>query len=93
VRAASGIAADTWRYGQKALVFAVTHDAPHEGVSIEVHDRGGPFTLVPLPDRDGRPASSVVWMTDGPEALRLMALSPDAFAQAANARSGDVMGT
>jgi 2-octaprenyl-6-methoxyphenol hydroxylase len=92
VRAACGIGATTRRYGQTALVFAVTHDAPHGNVSTEVHARGGPFTLVPLPDRDGRPCSSVVWMTDGPEAARLMALSPDAFAAAVNARAAGVMG-
>lgn len=92
VRAACDIEAETWRYGQKAVIFGVTHERPHDGVSIEVHDRGGPFTLVPLPDRDGRPASSVVWMTGGPEAQRLMALPDAAFAGAANARSGGVMG-
>ncbi|WP_210526956.1 FAD-dependent monooxygenase [Rubellimicrobium arenae] len=92
VRRACGIGARTTRYGQKALVFAVTHDAPHGGVSTEVHAAGGPFTLVPLPDHDGRPCSAVVWMTDGAEALRLAALPAEEFAQAVNARSADVMG-
>ncbi len=45
----------TTRYGQKALAFAVTHAAPHHNVSTEIHRSGGPFTLVPLPDRDGLP--------------------------------------
>ncbi len=36
--------------------------------------RGGPFTLVPLPDRDGLPCSAVVWMERGPEIARLAAL-------------------
>ena len=39
---------------------------PHDGVSTEIHRSGGPFTLVPLTDRDGAPASAVVWMEDGP---------------------------
>ncbi len=92
VRRACGIEVRTQRYGQKALVFAVTHHEPHRGVSIEVHDQGGPFTLVPLPDHEGRPCSSVVWMADGAEALRLWALPDDAFAAEVNARSAGVMG-
>ena len=92
LREALGIGVARRRYGQKALVFAVTHDRPHDGVSIEVHRTGGPFTLVPLPDHEGRPCSSVVWMTDGPEAERLAALPPDAFAEEVNDRSAGVMG-
>ena len=92
VREACGIGAQVTRYGQKALVFAVTHDAPHGGVSTEVHASGGPFTLVPLPDHEGRPCSAVVWMTDGAEAMRLRDLPEDAFAEEVNARSAGVMG-
>jgi 2-octaprenyl-6-methoxyphenol hydroxylase len=92
VRRVCGIEARVTRYGQKALVFAVTHDAPHDGVSTEVHAKGGPFTLVPLPDHEGRPCSAVVWMTDGAEAVRLRALPEEEFAQAVNARSAGVMG-
>lgn len=92
LRQAAGIGVRTWRYGQKALAFAVTHGLPHGNVSTEVHREGGPFTLVPLPDRDGRPASAVVWMERGPEALRLAALPEDAFSEALNARSAGVLG-
>lgn len=92
VRAAAGIGARTIRYGQKAVVFAVTHDRPHENVSTEVHRTGGPFTLVPLPDHDGRPCSAVVWMEPGPEAMQLMALPEADFAAAASARSAGVLG-
>ena len=66
VREALGIGVRTTRYGQKALAFTVTHDQPHLNVSTEVHRSGGPFTLVPLPDREGKPASAVVWMEAGP---------------------------
>ena len=70
LRRQAGIAVRTHRYGQKALAFAVTHTAPHENVSTEIHETGGPFTLVPLPDRDGQPCSAVVWMDDGPSQVR-----------------------
>jgi 2-octaprenyl-6-methoxyphenol hydroxylase len=92
VRRALGIGATTLRYGQKALVFAVTHPVPHGNVSTEVHRSGGPFTLVPLPDRGGLPASAVVWMERAAEADRLAALPEDAFAAAAAERSAWVLG-
>jgi len=92
LRQAVGIAAKTTRYGQKAVTFAVTHDAPHENVSTEVHRTGGPFTLVPLPDHDGKPCSAVVWMTHGPDAQRLANLSEAAFEDEATERSAGVYG-
>ena len=79
IREALEIGVKTTRYGQKALAFAVTHEIPHDNVSTEIHRSGGPFTLVPLPDRDGKPSSAVVWMERGPEVERLMALPPEAF--------------
>lgn len=92
VRQALGIGVRTIRYGQKALAFAVTHDAPHQNVSTEVHRSGGPFTLVPLPDREGRPSSAVVWMERGPEIARLRALPRADFEAELNARSAGVLG-
>lgn len=92
VREALGIGARTFRYGQKALAFAVAHDAPHENVSTEVHRSGGPFTLVPLPDREGRPHSAVVWMDSGPEVTRLAALPVPVFEAAMTARSSGILG-
>jgi 2-octaprenyl-6-methoxyphenol hydroxylase len=92
VRRMLGIGARTVRYGQKAVVFAVTHPVPHDNVSTEIHRTGGPFTLVPLPDREGSPASAVVWMERGPEALRLAALPDAAFEAEASARSCHLFG-
>jgi 2-octaprenyl-6-methoxyphenol hydroxylase len=92
VREALGIGVRTMRYGQKALAFAVTHPMPHHNVSTEVHRSGGPFTLVPLPDRDGQPASAVVWMEAGPEIARLTALPVAAFQDEMSTRSAQVLG-
>lgn len=92
VREILGIGARRWSYGQKAVVFTVAHDQPHDGVSIEIHRSGGPFTLVPLPDRDGEPASSVVWMETGPRAAALAALSEAEFNAALAARACGVLG-
>ncbi|WP_410217664.1 UbiH/UbiF family hydroxylase [Paracoccus sp. (in: a-proteobacteria)] len=92
VRQALGIGVRTLRYGQKALAFAVNHDQPHHNISTEVHRSGGPFTLVPLPDRDGTPSSAVVWMENGRETARLKTLPREAFEAELNARSAGVLG-
>jgi 2-octaprenyl-6-methoxyphenol hydroxylase len=91
-RQALGIGISTTRYGQKALAFTVSHPEPHQGVSTEIHRSGGPFTLVPLPDRDGGPASAVVWMAEGPEIARLRALPVKAFEAEMTARSCSLLG-
>lgn len=92
MREALGIPVRTMRYGQKALAFAVTHPIPHQNVSTEIHRSGGPFTLVPLPDRDGKPASAVVWMEEGPAAQQLAALPVPEFEAEMNLRSCQILG-
>ena len=92
VRAALGIGARTIRYGQKALAFAVSHGPSHGNVSTEVHRKGGPFTLVPLPDHGGQHVSAVVWMETGPEVARLAALPVPDFEAAMTARSSGILG-
>ncbi|MEJ6401515.1 UbiH/UbiF family hydroxylase [Yoonia sp. 2307UL14-13] len=87
VRQAAGIGVRTRRYGQKAVTCALTHDAPHQNISTEIHNSGGPFTLVPLPDYNGEPCSALVWMEHGAEAQRLAALPDEDFEAAANERA------
>ncbi|SIS71800.1 2-octaprenyl-6-methoxyphenol hydroxylase [Roseivivax lentus] len=92
MRQAAGIGVKTTRYCQKALAFAVTHDAPHGNVSTEVHRAGGPFTLVPLPDHDGRPSSAVVWMMEARAAERRAALDVATFEAEMTDRSAGLYG-
>ncbi|ABD54159.1 UbiH/UbiF family hydroxylase [Jannaschia sp. CCS1] len=92
VREALGIDVTTTRYGQKALAFAVTHAAPHDNISTEIHRTGGPFTLVPLPDHEGRPCSAIVWMDRGPEIARLADLPEPAFEAEMTTRSANLYG-
>lgn len=92
IRENVGIDVKTTRYGQKALAFAVTHPVPHDNVSTEIHRTGGPFTLVPLPDHEGKPSSAVVWMETGPEAARLHALDEAAFNAEMSERSCHLFG-
>ena len=92
MRQAAGIDVSTRRYGQKALAFAVTHAIPHHNVSTEIHRSGGPFTLVPLPDRDGMPSSAVVWMDDGPATVARAAVDVAAFEAEMSERSCHLFG-
>ncbi|MEO9611894.1 MAG: UbiH/UbiF family hydroxylase [Tateyamaria sp.] len=92
MRTAAGIGVTTRRYGQKALAFAVTHPIPHQNVSTEVHQTGGPFTLVPLPDHDGMPSSAVVWMDDGAASMARMQADVTDFEAEMTARSCHLLG-
>ena len=92
IRRALEIPVRTMRYGQKALAFAVTHAVPHDNISTEIHRTGGPFTLVPLPDREGMPSSAVVWMDLGPETQRRATLPVPDFEAEMTARSCGVLG-
>ncbi|MGJ8625573.1 MAG: UbiH/UbiF family hydroxylase [Sulfitobacter sp.] len=92
MRQAAGIDVVTRRYGQKALALAVTHPIPHDNVSTEIHRSGGPFTLVPLPDRDGMPCSAVVWMDDGPATLARSTSDVAAFEAEMSIRSCHLFG-
>ncbi|TVR46082.1 MAG: UbiH/UbiF family hydroxylase [Rhodobacteraceae bacterium] len=92
VRQSLGIGVRTTRFGQKALAFAVTHPVAHDNVSTEIHRSGGPFTFVPLPDRNGQPCSAIVWMETGPEAQRLATLPEAAFEAEMTERSAGLFG-
>ncbi|MEM1302039.1 MAG: FAD-dependent monooxygenase, partial [Pseudomonadota bacterium] len=91
-REALGIGVTKHSFGQQALTFAVGHDQPHDNVSTEVHRSGGPFTLVPLPDYQGRPSSAVVWMETDENAKALLALDEGDFSAAATERSAGALG-
>ncbi|GAA6163756.1 UbiH/UbiF family hydroxylase [Pelagimonas sp. KU-00592-HH] len=92
MREAAGIKVHTTRYGQKALAFAVTHPIPHENVSTEIHRSGGPFTLVPLPDYQGKPSSALVWMERGPRAEELFNMDVADFEREMTERSCSLFG-
>jgi 2-octaprenyl-6-methoxyphenol hydroxylase len=92
LREAAGIEVSTTRYGQKSLAFTVTHDLPHDNISTEIYNEGGPFTIVPLPDIGGKPASAIVWMNFGPRAVELMEMDVPAFEEVMFTRSTGLLG-
>ena len=74
LREMAGIRARSWAYDQAALVFCVRMAQPHDDISTEIHRTGGPLTLVPMPDRDGVPHASIVWLSSRRRARELNAL-------------------
>jgi 2-polyprenyl-6-methoxyphenol hydroxylase-like FAD-dependent oxidoreductase len=56
------------------------------------HRRRARRAVPPMPDHDGVHRSAIVWMELGPEADRLMRLDDEAFEEALNERSVDVLG-
>ncbi len=92
VRDAAGISAKTTRYGQMALACAVTHETPHDDVSTEIYNTGGAFTLVPLRDHQGQPASAVVWMDDIKAVQHRLTLSEADLSAAMTERSAGILG-
>jgi 2-octaprenyl-6-methoxyphenol hydroxylase len=88
VRDAAGIATQTWRYNQSALVLNLRHTAPHFDTSTEFHTEEGPFTLVPLPGN----RSSLVWVARPAESHRRASLPDDALAAEIEARSASILG-
>ena len=92
IREQLGIHVKKWHYGQKALVFNVKCEHPHENVSTEIHRSGGPFTLVPLPDQNGVHFCAVVWMETGPNADDLQKMSENDFNTELNLRACGILG-
>ncbi len=92
LREKAGISIKTHRFGQKALAFAVTHSIPHKNISTEIHNSGGPFTLVPLPDYNGKPSSAIVWMENGEKATNLMEMKTKNFEHEMTIRSCNILG-
>jgi 2-octaprenyl-6-methoxyphenol hydroxylase len=61
--------------GQTAIVCRFSHQKPHRNISTELHKKGGPFTMVPLPGRN----SSLVWVDTDANSAERIALGDAAF--------------
>jgi 2-octaprenyl-6-methoxyphenol hydroxylase len=70
LRAAAGIVTRQWRYPQTALVADFRHELAHGDASTEFHTRSGPFTVVPVGERE----CGLVWVARPQEAEHAAAL-------------------
>ncbi len=85
----AGITRSGWGYGQTALVTAIAHARPHEGVAQQFFMPAGPLAILPL---FGGYHSSIVWSEDAAQALAVQALPDDAYLEALRPRFGDFLG-
>jgi 2-octaprenyl-6-methoxyphenol hydroxylase len=88
VRSALGVDATEHDYGQRAVIFNCSTEAPLEGRAFERFTPRGPIALLPL--TGGRAA--VIWTLPEGEAERIAALSNDAFRAELQAAFGQRLG-
>ena len=75
-------------YGQSALVCAIAHELPHDGVAQQFFMPPGPLAILPMPGC----MSSIVWTESTVQATRLASLPEDAFMRELRPRFGDFLG-
>lgn len=85
--ARAGIGRAGWSYGQTALVTAVTHERPHEGIAHQYFMPAGPLAILPLPGN----VSSIVWSESAAAAAAIQALPDAQYLAALRPRFGDFL--
>ncbi|SFR14777.1 UbiH/UbiF/VisC/COQ6 family ubiquinone biosynthesis hydroxylase [Poseidonocella sedimentorum] len=88
VGARAGIRRTGWDYGQSALVCAIAHERPHEGVAHQFFMPAGPLAILPL--TGGR--SSIVWTERTAQAARISGMSAEDYLAVLRPRFGDFLG-
>ncbi len=86
--ARAGIKRTGWSYDQTALVCAIAHERPHDGIAHQFFMPPGPLAILPLPGN----RSSIVWTERTDEAARIEALGDDDYLDVLRPRFGDFLG-
>lgn len=77
-----------WDYGQTALVCAIEHEKPHQGVAHQFFMPPGPLAILPLAgDR-----SSIVWSETSANAARINGLPESEYIEVLKPRFGSFLG-
>lgn len=84
----AGIPRRGWDYGQTALVAAIQHELPHDGIAHQYFMSTGPLAILPLPGN----CSSVVWSETNDNAEAIKALDDAEFLNVLRPRFGDFLG-
>ncbi len=87
--ARAGIRRTGWGYGQTALVTAIRHEKPHEGIAHQFFMPAGPLAILPLA---GGFHSSIVWSERDGTAQAIQALDDDGYLEILRPRFGDFLG-
>lgn len=84
----AGISHSVTDYHQTALVCAVNHARPHNGIAHQFFMPAGPLAILPLTGN----RSSIVWSETSQTAADFQALSDDEYLQILRPRFGDFLG-
>jgi 2-octaprenyl-6-methoxyphenol hydroxylase len=84
----AGIGREGWGYGQTALVAAIEHEKPHQGIAYQLFMPHGPLAILPLPGN----RSSIVWSETDANAATISALDDADFMALVGPRFGDFLG-
>ncbi|TQS70278.1 2-octaprenyl-6-methoxyphenyl hydroxylase [Rhodobacteraceae bacterium] len=84
----AGISREGWDYGQTALVAAIAHEAPHNGIAHQLFMPTGPLAILPLTGN----RSSIVWSETRQNATAISALDDADFLGILRPRFGDFLG-
>ena len=77
-----------WGYGQTALVCAIAHEKPHNGIAHQFFMPSGPLAILPLTGN----RSSIVWSETEVKAKRIHALPDANYLDALRPAFGDFLG-
>lgn len=92
-REEAGISVAKWDYRHRAIVTALGHEKPHEGVAWEIFYPAGPFALLPLLDTaEGKHRSALVWTVAERDAAGVLGLGERAFLAEVERRMAGVFG-
>ncbi len=84
----AGIQRVGWDYEQTAIVCAVAHEKPHQGVAHQFFMPPGPLAILPLTGN----RSSIVWSETAQTAQAFLDMSDDDFVSMLKPRFGDFLG-
>lgn len=84
----AGIRRTGWGYGQRAIVCAVAHDLPHNGIAHQFFMPNGPLAILPLKGN----RCSIVWSETEARAAECAAMDDDAFLEALRPAFGSFLG-
>ena len=84
----AGIKRQGWDYDQTALVCAVEHERPHNGIAHQFFMPGGPLAILPLTGN----RSAIVWSEETKRATEISARDDAGFLDALRPAFGDFLG-
>ena len=84
----AGVKRTGWDYGQTALVCAIEHEKPHNGVAHQFFMPPGPLAILPLTGN----RSSIVWSETTDMAAQIHHLDDAGYIEVLKPRFGDFLG-